>query len=70
MTKDVYIAVLAAQELTADLQSVSGRSNCFKIARQIAIEGIYVISMCCTEMYGVYSLRQKTGWTTKKDMVR
>ena len=37
--KEVYTAVLAAQEsklqeFTADLQSESGRKNCFRIARQ------------------------------------
>ena len=41
--KKVYTAVLTAQEsklqeLTADLQSESGRKNCFRIARQIARE--------------------------------
>ena len=48
--KEVYTAVLAAQEsklqeFTADLQSESGRKNCFRIAR----EGRDVISMCCME---------------------
>ena len=38
--KEVYTAVLAAQEsklqeCTADLQSESGRKNCFMIARQM-----------------------------------
>ena len=53
MTKnEVYTAVLAAQEsklqeLTADLQSESGRKNCFRIARQMAREGRDVISVCC-----------------------
>ena len=52
--KEVYTAVLAAQEsklqeLTADLQSESDRKNVFRIARQMAREGRYVISMleCC-----------------------
>ena len=35
------------QEFTADLQSESGRKNCFRIARQMAREGRHVISMCC-----------------------
>ena len=34
--KDVYIAVMKLQEFTADLQSESGRKNCFRIARQMA----------------------------------
>ena len=42
--EEVYTAVLAAQEFrlqefTADLQSESGRKNCFMIARQIARAG-------------------------------
>ena len=42
--KEVYTGVLAAQEsklqeFTADLQSESGRKNCFGIARQMAREG-------------------------------
>ena len=42
--KEVYAAVLAVQEsklqeFTADLQSESGRKNCFRIARQMAREG-------------------------------
>ena len=46
--KEVYTAVLAAQEsklqeFTVDLQSESGRKNCFRIAR----EGRDVISVCC-----------------------
>ena len=50
--KEVYTAVLAAQEsklqeFTADLQSESGRKNCFRIARHMAREGRYVINMCC-----------------------
>ena len=50
--KDVYIAVLAAQEsklqeLNDDLQSESGRKNCFRSARQMAMEGRDVISVCC-----------------------
>ena len=40
--KEVYVGVLAAQEsklqeLTADLQSESGRKNCFRIARQCVL---------------------------------
>ena len=35
------------QEFTADLQSESGRKNCFRIARQMAREGRDVISVCC-----------------------
>ena len=35
------------QEFTADLQSESGRKNCFRIARQMAREGIHVIGVCC-----------------------
>ena len=34
---------------TADLQSDSGRKNCYRIARQMAREGRYVISVCCTK---------------------
>ena len=50
--KEVYTSVLAAQEsklqeFTADLQSESGRKNCFRITRQMAIEGRDVISVCC-----------------------
>ena len=50
--KEVSTAVLAAQEsklheFTADLQSQSGRKNCFRIARQMAREGRDVISVCC-----------------------
>ena len=50
--KEVYTAMLAAQEsklqeFTADLQSESGRKNCFRIARQMAREGRDVISVCC-----------------------
>ena len=41
--KEVYTAVMTAQEFTADLQSESGRKNCFRIAR----EGRDVISVCC-----------------------
>ena len=42
--KEVYTAVFASQEsklqeFTADLQSESGRKNCFTIARQMAREG-------------------------------
>ena len=47
--KEVYTAVLTAQEsklqeFTADIQSKSGRKNCFKIAIQMARD---VISVCC-----------------------
>ena len=35
------------QEFTADLQSESGRKNCFRIAKQMAREGRDVISGCC-----------------------
>ena len=50
--KEVYTAVITAQEsklqeFTADLQSESGRKNCFRIARQMAREGRDVISVCC-----------------------
>ena len=50
--KEVYTAVLAAQEsklqeFTADLQSESGRKNCFRVAIQMAREGRDVISVCC-----------------------
>ena len=49
--KEVYTAVMTAQEsklqeFTADLQSESGRRNCFRIARQMAREGRDVISVC------------------------
>ena len=48
----VYTAVMTAQEsklqeFTADLQSESGRKNCFRIAKQMAREGRDVISVCC-----------------------
>ena len=50
--KEVYTAVMTAQEsklqeFTDDLQSESGRKNCFRIARQMAREGRDVISVCC-----------------------
>ena len=50
--KKVYTTVMTAQEsklqeFTADLQSESGRKNCFRIARQMAREGSDVISVCC-----------------------
>ena len=50
--KEMYAAVLAAQEsklqeFTADLQSVAGRMNGFRIARQMAREGRDVIRVCC-----------------------
>ena len=50
--KEVYTAVMTAQEsklqeFTADLQSESGRKNCFRIASQMAREGRDVISVCC-----------------------
>ena len=35
------------QEFTADLQSESGRMNCFRIAIQMAREGRDIISVCC-----------------------
>ena len=35
------------QPKSADLQSESGRKNCFRIARQMAREGRDVISVCC-----------------------
>ena len=38
------------QELTADIQSESGRKNYFRIARQMAREGRDVISLCCIKM--------------------
>ena len=46
------LAVMTAQEsklqeFTADLQSESGRKNCFRIAKQMAREGRHVISVCC-----------------------
>ena len=42
--KEVYTAVLATQEsklqeFTADLQSESGRKNCFRISKHMAREG-------------------------------
>ena len=45
--KEVYTAVMTAQEFAADLQSESGRKNCFRIARQMAREGRDVINVCC-----------------------
>ena len=50
--KEVYKTVLAAQEsklqeFTADLQSESGRKNCFRIARQMAREVRDFISVRC-----------------------
>ena len=50
--KGVYTAVVTAQEsklqeFTDDLQSGSGKNNCFRIARQMAREGRDVISVCC-----------------------
>ena len=62
--KEVYTAVMTSQEsklqeFTADLQSESGRKNCFRIAKQMAREGRDVISVCCmknddgnVEVYG------------------
>ena len=52
--REVYTVVMTAQEyklqeFTADLRSESGRKNCFKIARQMAREGRYVISVCAYE---------------------
>ena len=54
--KEVYTAVMTAQEsklqeFTADLQSESGRKNCFRIAKQIAREGRDAISVCCMKNY-------------------
>ena len=48
--REVYTAVLAAQEsklqeFTADLQSESGRKNCFRIVRQM-IEREEMSSAC------------------------
>ena len=37
------------QELTADLQSESGRKNRFRIARHMVREGRDVISVCCVK---------------------
>ena len=47
--KEVCAAVLATklQEFIADLQSESGRKNCFRIARQMAGERKDVGSVCC-----------------------
>ena len=50
--KEVYTVVLAAQEsrlqeLSADLQSESGRKNCSRIAGRMAIEERDDISVCC-----------------------
>ena len=50
--KEVYTAVMTAQEsklqeFTADLQSESGRKNCFRTAKQMTREGRDVISVCC-----------------------
>ena len=50
--KEVYTAVMTAQdsklqEFTADLQSESGRKNCFRIAKHMAWEGRDVINVCC-----------------------
>ena len=52
--KEVYTAVLAAQEsklqeFTVDLQSESGRKNCFRIARHMVREGRdgYVVVVVC-----------------------
>ena len=39
------------QEFTADLQSESGRKNCFRIDRQMAREGRDIISVCCMKNY-------------------
>ena len=51
--KEVYTAVMTAQEsklqeFTADLQSESGRKNCFRIARQMARERRDVICHACS----------------------
>ena len=50
--KEVYTDVMTAQEsklheFTADLQSESGRKNCFRIAKQMDRAGRNVISVCC-----------------------
>ena len=50
--KEVGSLLLAAeesklQELTDDIQSESGRKNCFRLARQMTREGRDVISVCC-----------------------
>ena len=50
--KEVYTVVMTAQEyklqeFTAELQSESGRKNCFRITRQMDREGRDVISVCC-----------------------
>ena len=50
--KELYTAVPAVQEsklqeFTADLWSESGKKKCFRIARQMARERKYVISVCC-----------------------
>ena len=50
--KEVYTAVMTAQEsnlqeLTADIQSESGRNNCFRISRQMSREGSDVINVYC-----------------------
>ena len=55
--KEVYTAVMTAQksklqESTADLQSESGRKNCFRIAKQMAREARDVISVCCMKNDG------------------
>ena len=52
VNKEVYTSVITAQEsklqeFTADLQSESGRKNCFRIARQMVREGRDVISVFC-----------------------
>ena len=50
--KEVYTVVMTAQEyklqeFTVDLQSESGRKNCFRVARQMAREGRDVINVGC-----------------------
>ena len=43
----LYTSISLPAKFTADLQSESGRKNCFRIARQMAKEGRDVISVCC-----------------------
>ena len=46
--KEVYAAQESKlHEFTTDLQSESGRTNCFRIVRQMAREGRDSISVCC-----------------------
>ena len=71
--KEVYTAVMTAQEsklqeFTADLQSESGRKNCFRIDRQMAREGRDVISMCCmkNDAGNVVADGMKNIWSMEK----